>query len=369
MQPTLAITRNMNIRKGVVLLTNIAGFDIALSAVFDVPGTNDHPFMTIARFIFADDRPNGNKQVVAYSEFPNVIKTAIGMPVKMRYLEDDDDVGDHAESIPIGVIQKMEEQTANDGSHQLVAEAVLWHEEFPEEVQYLREAFAEGKAPGISYELGYNDSQTVSGLQFIRNVVTLAATFVKHPAYGKRTQLLALAEDENASNESKPVEKGGYNMEEELKQAIEEAKQSTALASSLASEIEALKAQNAEKDQALATAQEEISAMKLANLIDTRTRLVVEAGLTLEANAEKAERKKALWASLTEEQFTEYLSDLVAAKQSAVAAAPIAPGTAALALASLQTTVVPRLETAVEQGNYDNLKDAMRSLARPNSVE
>ncbi len=380
-------------------MKNVAGFDIALSNVVDIENPNDpqNPFTTLATFVFADDKPNSNKQAIPYDEFPSITATAIGMPIKIRFTGAG--AADHAGSVPIGVIRSMEEKTLPDNTHQLIATATLWAEEFPEEVQYIKKAFADGEAPGISFELGYKDSITEKGIQWIKNVVTLAATFVKNPAYGTRTRLLALAADqmggmmtcdnfaamvareaimcglaltdvidslEKLSGESETdtsmasasTDEGGNQMEEELQQA-------KALAASLSSEIEALKAQITDRDSAIEAAKGEIAQLKQAALIDSRTRKFVESGFTLEADAEKADKKKALWASLSDEQFDEYLSDLVAAKAAAAPAQPANSALAAIAQASSKSAM-PKPE--VQEADITNLKSAMRELARPYSA-
>jgi hypothetical protein len=391
------------LKKGVSKISGKAGFNFIISSIMDVPGIDDtHPFITVARFVFADDKPNANNQVVDYSEFDNIKNSAVGMPVKMKFTGSG--VGEHEGSVPIGTIQSMEEITNTDGSHQLVAQAMLWKEEFPEEVQYLKDTFAAGDAPGISYELGYADSETKNGLQFIKRIVTLAATFVKHPAYGTRTRLLALAAMEvvtaqdiaeatvqaakstniplsdvidilgtlKGSSENPVIEdpmKIGESSEEGGNQMEEELQQAKAMAASLSAEIEALKALIDQKDAEILGTQEEIKGLKLAALVDSRTRRVVEAGLTLEADAEKAEKKKALWASLTDEQFEEYLDDLVTAKKSATpaAAAMDVKALAAVARASTQGNAIPKIES--EEKDFNSLKDAIRNIARPNSID
>lgn len=469
-------------------MSDKTGFEIALSEIFEEPSDNpSHPFITIARFIFADDKPNENGMAVDFSEFENIKRTAIGMPVKMLFTGAG--VSSHPGSTPIGVIRGMTQETLPDNSHRLIADAVLWPEEFPDEVSYLKTAFAEGKAPGISYELGYKDSITKNGIKWLKNVITLAATFVKNPAYGTRTPLLALAADATLENFATTIietakrmgisledlidqletmsgdtedtmpeddmqeteaavwsaayendlpdscfayiepggkkdssgkttprslrhlpykdksgkidlphlrnalarvsqtdipasakaaakaklqaaakkvgvgqassnDEGGNQMEEELQQAKAEA-------ASLGAEIEALKAQLLEKDAAYQTAQDEIKSLKQAALIDSRTRKFVEAGFTLEADAEKVEKKKTLWASLTDDQFEEYIADMVSAKTSASPAVSTSPALAAIAHASAQNSM-PRLE--IKETDIISLVEESRRLARPYSA-
>src|SRR4051812_48084854 len=144
----------------------------ALAEILEVPnegpdsGTN--PYLTKARFVFADNKGaptstgNGNLQGIEEEDFDEVIRTALHMPVKMNYLGADN-VGSHRGSYVIGHISDMQKVTNGDTS-QLVAEALLYAEEYPEEVTFLKDAFANKKAPGISYEIAYANSTVKNGV-------------------------------------------------------------------------------------------------------------------------------------------------------------------------------------------------------------
>lgn len=351
----------------------IAGFNISISEILDVPDRDGHPFITKAKFILADDKPNANGQAIRVEEFPGIIASAIGMPVKMNF--NGVGVANHGGSVPIGHIQEIQHVQAENGTNQLVATAMLWNDEYPEEVDFLKTSFAEGKAPGISYEMGYKDSDTIDGVQWLKKVITLAATFVKDPAYGSRTHLLALASlDDKERNEeiialadkikldSEPIiitDKGGNLMEEELAQARAEA-------ASKQAEIEALMTQLEEANANTASLQSELDSIKAAAIIDGRVRQYADAGFALEADAEKADKKKTFFASLNDEQWEEYLAELVAVK-GAIPAAPVTtPSPAELKLAEASiNNAIPRLELDESQ---TNLKDAMRAIARPYSI-
>lgn len=168
-------------------------FESAIAEITDVPtGDFKHPFLTKIKFIFADNHGNGNNQGIEEEDFDEIAKSSIHMPIKMRFSYSG--VGGHEHSTPIGHIVSMTKEI--DGEHaQLVGEAVLYSEEYPEEVGFLKETFAEGKAPGISWELAYVDSVVKNGIEWLKQVVTRAATFVKTPAYESRTPLLAIAEE------------------------------------------------------------------------------------------------------------------------------------------------------------------------------
>lgn len=355
-----------------------ADFKISLAEIYDVPTGNEaHPYLTRAKFILTDDKPNANNQAIDAAEFDSIIKSAIGMPVKMNYTGFG--VADHGGSIPIGHIHAITKALAEDGETNILeAEAFLWNEEFPDEVAFLKKAFADSEAPGISYEMGYQDSETTNGIQWLKKVITLAATFVKNPAYGTRTHLIALASlDETKRDEqiialaeaiklnkteAVIIDKGGNPMEEELATARAEAATAVADAASKQSEIDALAEQLAAANANVVSLQSDIDSMKQSALVDNRTRQFVEAGFALEADAEKSDKKKSLFASFDEDQWTEYLSDMVAAKASAK---PAIPNPVALKLAEASArNAIPRLELDVEG---TNLKEVMRSLARPYS--
>lgn len=171
-----------------------AEFELALAELVEVPNPDEgkNPFLTMAKFVFADDRGNKNSQGIQYEDFPQVAASAIDMPVKMNYSRSSG-VQNHANSIPIGHIKDIQ---IDEASRKLIATAMLYADEFPDEVQYLKSSFAENNAPGISWELAYQDSVVTNGVEWLKNIVTKAATFVRNPAYGSRTSLLALAESD-----------------------------------------------------------------------------------------------------------------------------------------------------------------------------
>src|SRR5688572_33144214 len=107
------------------------------------------------------------------------------MPVKMRFIGSG--IGSHAGAVPLGYIRDMKHVEEN-GVNKLVAEAALWGDEYPEEIQYLKDKYAEGKAPGISYEVAYNGATSIveKGVKWFKECVALAATFVRNPSYGSR---------------------------------------------------------------------------------------------------------------------------------------------------------------------------------------
>lgn len=358
-------------------------FEKSIAEIID-----SNPFQTLAKFVFADDKPNQNNQGLPFSEFERVAKSAVGMPVKMRFIglaksnldgKPKGKVGNHEGSIPIGVIQSMDIVTVSEDYHQLVATAALWNDEYPDEIAWLKSAFADGKAPGISYEINYRDFEKQDNIQWIKETYTGAATFVETPAYGTRTALLALASADKSELEKGIIAiaeqltlgtKGGNRMDEKELEALKnELSTHKAEAASKQNQIDELSTQLAESKAQAESLAAEINSLKQAALVDSRLRAYTEAGFTLEAEAEKADKKKSIFASLSDEQWTEYLGDLVAAK--AAATPPPAkietPPAGFTAMASASSRI-PKMEPAADT-DYTSLRQGLRSLARPHSTE
>jgi hypothetical protein len=309
----------------------------ALAEIIEIPNegkdANINPYLTVAKFIFADDKgaplstaTATGMQGIEVEDFDQIIKTALDMPVKMNLIGES--AANHVGSYVIGHMRKME-KVSEDGINKLVAEAVLYNEEYPEEVNYLKKAYADGEAPGISYEIAYGNSIIKEGVEWIKNVITCAATFVGSPAYGNRTSLLALASAKNnkefvqtmktlvaqAEGTPTPSNKGGTNVDE-LEKAQKEALEFKAEAETKTAEIAKLTETLTAKDDEIATLKETIAQNEREKVLSTRMGRFTEAGFALEANAEKADKKKAFWLSLSDEAFDEYLEDLVSAKGS-----------------------------------------------------
>jgi hypothetical protein len=345
-------------------------FESAIAEITEVPtGDYKNPFLTLAKFVFADDKGNKNRQGIELEDFPAVALSAIDMPVKMKFKGDGPD--SHLGSIPIGHIKSMETIQNEDGVNQLIAWAALYNAEYPDEITYIKEKHAEGKAPGLSWELVYNASVMRDGVEWLKGIVTKAATFVRSPAYGSRTHLMALASTSGEDSslvelakeilaQAKETETEGGNQvnEEELKKLqteLTEAKEAAKDAeASKESEITRLNGLLEDKDKEISSLTEKVEGMQRAALIEERTQKIVSAGLTLEADAEKLGKKKEFWASLSDDAFEEYLSDLLAAKASAKPAS-----------ASIQDRL-PKLTATAEDAAIDvnALKADLKSVAR-----
>lgn len=335
-------------------------------ASIEVQPQADNPFLTIAKFIFADNKENENGMGIEYEEFPAIAASAINMPVKMRYLGEG--IGNHAGSVPIGHITKMEIQddVVDSEIKRLIGTAALYSDEYPDEITYLVEAFNSGNAPGISWELAYSDSIVRNGIHWLKGIITKAATFVRNPAYGKRTALLALASDQRLSDEeldeellkltkSSSIDTGGNKVElEELQKLLDAAKAELA---NVKTELETLKTEHNLVTEENGTLKEKLASIEKSALVEERARKWVEAGFTFSEEAEKATEKREFLAGLEANVFDAYLSDLVAAKASKPAAE---------ASASNHTTDIPKpdLSDQDKEITFDDLRATLREAAR-----
>jgi len=361
------------------LKQKIAEFTTAIAEINDVENTEDfkHPLLTKIKFIFATNEGAhlstasavpGKKQGIKEEDFDEVIKSAINAPLKMRFLGARG-IGNHLGSIPIGHITGMTKTELEDGVKALLAEAVLYTNEYPDEVQYLKDAFAEGKSPGISYEILHSaDSPIENGVQWLKNMVTQAATIVRSPAYGDRTAILALAANKELTTEEftegiiqlvTPQEttiEGGSEMDEKDKKIKELEDRIVALAAEKETEVTAKSTLQGQIDALtgeLETLRGENATFKKNELVATRTKAFVDAGLKLEADASKAEAKKEFWAKMDDATFAEYIEDLKAVSGKATALAEAA---------DRHGIRVPRLAVASngEGRSLDELKAELR---------
>jgi hypothetical protein len=304
-----------------------------------LPEDFTHPSLRKIRFVFCDDQPNQNNEGIKYEDFAEAKLSAIGTPIKMRF--EGDSAGGHASSIPIGYIKEMSEKKVGD-VNQLIADGILFAEEYPEEIEYLETRFAEGTAPGLSWEVSYSSDKTLleNGVKWLKGLLTRAATFVRNPAYGNRTAILALASNRDINAKefwselialaSKEVntntDKGGNKrMDEKEAQELKDklAAAEKALADKLA-ELVTLTEANTKLTTEVTTLQgtvtereATISEFKNKELITTRLAALTAAGITLETDPEKLEKRKAFYAGLSEEAFAEYVEELKSVKAAA----------------------------------------------------
>lgn len=150
---------------------------------------NLNPTVKWAKFILTDNKPNKNKMRVPTSEFDNLIKTGIFMPIKVA---DGEIAEGHEGAIPIGVITHLKK--AKDRIEGLAA---LWRKERPEDVDMLKEKYESGDPLDLSWEIDYsNSNETEEGILELIGTKLRAVTVVGIPAYAGRTAITALASKE-----------------------------------------------------------------------------------------------------------------------------------------------------------------------------
>lgn len=343
-----------------------AAFNISGFAMSDF----SHPLLKRVRFVFADDKPNGNNQGIEHSDFAEVKQSAINMPIKMRYMGEAG-AGGHLGSVTMGHIVDIEEDQTEDGTHRLIANGVLYASEYPKEIAYLENALAEGTAPGASWEVVYKDVKTEGPVSWLKKILTSAATFVRNPAYGTRTALLALASADDMSDEKlfdelvtianeirpKNTLKGGSNkVEEELEKVKAELAAKIAEIEVLTTEKETLATAKAELESEITSQKEVIDSYKRSELVANRTAKVAEAGLKIETDPEKLAAKQDFWVELSENAFNQYVADLKEVK-------PVEK--VRVGLAGL-TETLPRLNPVLdtEKLTINDLKETFRQRNR-----
>ncbi len=165
-----------------------------------------NPSTSKLTFVFTDNQPNGNNIGIKETAFPNIIKTGTYMPLKMA----DGGINfDHSGAFPLGVIASLQATKEGDLA-KILGSAVLWGSERPEDVQFVKQAYASGSALNVSWELLYTDTTTdENGTTWLNDPIVKGATLVGLPAYEGRTPVLAVAskldeysEDELALMES-----------------------------------------------------------------------------------------------------------------------------------------------------------------------
>lgn len=143
-----------------------------------------NPTFLWARFVLTDDQPNGNKQRIPKSEFPNLIRSGLYTPIKMKAGQ----IGEsHEESYPIGVVTVLREEKKGD-VNLIVGLAALWSEERPEDVATIAERYANKKPLDVSWEISHSSQkEDEDGISILEGTLLTGTTLVKIPAYGGRT--------------------------------------------------------------------------------------------------------------------------------------------------------------------------------------
>lgn len=199
-----------------------------------------NPYITWAKFTLTDDEPNMNKQRVPADEFENLISSGVHMPIKMAYSEISEG---HDGTFPIGVITHLKKF-----KNTIIGLAALWSSERPEDVGIIKDKFNKKEPLNLSWELTYASSKEDedSGVTDLLGVNLKAATLVGIPAYAGRTQILAVASENDKGDKTlEEMEKIQKQLEDSLKEN-EELKNKVAdletSASTINTELEELRA-------------------------------------------------------------------------------------------------------------------------------
>jgi hypothetical protein len=153
-----------------------------------------NPTVTWTKFILADDMPNANRQRVPAEEFENLIKTGVFMPIKMAEGKINDG---HDGARPIGVITHLKKF-----KNQILGLAALWSKENPSDIDFVKQAYADGRPLQLSWEILFTNSTTTDdGVEELRDTALRAVTLVGLPSYEGRTPILEVAATKTKSED------------------------------------------------------------------------------------------------------------------------------------------------------------------------
>lgn len=285
-----------------------------------------HPLQTVIEFVFTDFEPNKNNQAVPVSEAENILRTALNMPVKMKF--DGKTAQNHAQAHAIGLITDCRLETI-DSKSVIIAIATLWNNEYPDETAYIHSALASNEHVGTSWELFYKQSEQIEGVEWLHDILVSGTAIVGKPAYGNRTRILSVAE-ETMEEELLTLRNGivaALNMLDTLYYELMEIERTEAAIQSLedvgpklaelqsiiksrkekmygmASEIETLKAALAEIEaEKAAESHAKAEEMRIATRLDA----FLQAGL----QEDDFTSRKELLMSLSDDQYTLYVTDI-----------------------------------------------------------
>lgn len=259
-----------------------------------------NPNITWIRFVLLDDQPNANKDRVPVSEFDNVIRTGMFMPLKMGAAEGPKN---HPDSRPLGVITHLVK-----ADNLIEAIAALWNTEREDDVRSIKEQFKAGKDINLSWELQFTDyDPEENDVKALKNIAMNAATVVDIPAYGGRTNVTALASIETEE---------GNDME-----TIEKTKHDE-IVSQLTAEVDSLKTEKTDLQNQLDVLTPEVEELrgykstvetekqKVEKLSGIKAR-ISDAGIALDEKFFTPERESFLL-NLSDAELDFYVQDLVA---------------------------------------------------------
>jgi hypothetical protein len=171
---------------------------------------NLNPLLTYVKFILTDDKPNSNNNRIPKEEFANIIKSGLFMPLKMAFGGISEN---HEDSFPIGVITHLRED-----DDKIRGIGALWNKERPEDVDFIKKRYAEGKPLDLSWEIGYKDSSLdENGIEILRGCILRATTLIGIPAYQGRTNITDVdMANKDSNKEERNVEKELEKLRAEL---------------------------------------------------------------------------------------------------------------------------------------------------------
>ena len=148
-----------------------------------------NPLLSWVKLVFADDKPNANKQGIKQDEFSNLIKSMTFMPIKAKYSSEEAGLEGHTGAIQIGVISAGQQE-----GNKIVAVGALYNDEFPDVVDFFKQEMTDGKAVDFSWEIRYKDSDVDEDeIEWLTGTTTKAITAVQNPAYEGRTPLVSIS--------------------------------------------------------------------------------------------------------------------------------------------------------------------------------
>lgn len=307
-------------------------------------GLKNNPLVRRISFVFTDNQPNGNGEQIEEDEYQNVIDTGVNMPVKMQVGNPN---GKHHLSTPIGAITKLEHV-----GNKIIGEAALWKKERPEDIEMLEYAYASGDPLKLSWEVLHSSAIDSNGIKKLKGTTVKAITFVGNPAYGGRTNVFAMAEQQSETQEE--TELTDTNITPDVAALQAQLADLQTRFDALQTENESLKSDTANNVSNLETANSELETLRQykaereaaesrAELLRTRRNALVEAGITL--SDEEFESRSERFASMDDENFTFYVNDLTAfAKPSTETSA------------SVRNTAIPNLSSTDKPTPYEFLR-------------
>lgn len=173
-----------------------------------------NPLLTYVKFVLTDDRPNNNNMRIPKEEFANLIRSGLYTPIKMAEGQINDG---HDQSKPLGVIVHLKEQ-----ENRILGMGVLWNEERPEDIELIKQRYAENKPLDLSWEIGHKDSFfDDDGVENLVDCILKGTTLVGLPAYAGRTVITEVQSSNDTKEDSKLEELEKLQKEnKELKESI-----------------------------------------------------------------------------------------------------------------------------------------------------